>query len=87
MNNTIKAIRATIKLGDIELEGFLMPDGTQLMSKSQACKAIDLEQKRLSQLMELKEVQTLVPQGLKVIRISSDNARIDGLTLGQRHLP
>ena len=28
MNNTIKAIRATIKLGDIELEGFQKPDGS-----------------------------------------------------------
>jgi len=36
------------------------------LSKTQTCETIGLDKKRLSELLELKEVQSLMPQGLRM---------------------
>lgn len=41
MSTTIKAVKATIKLGDIELDGYQLPNGDYAMSQN-GCKTLDI---------------------------------------------
>ena len=63
MTSTTKATRATIKLGDIDLEVFQKPDGSYFLSIKQIAAAIDIDPKRLPQLQRLQVAETLFPQG------------------------
>jgi hypothetical protein len=40
MNESIKATRATIAIGDLSVEAFMLPDGSYRMSLSQAAECI-----------------------------------------------
>jgi hypothetical protein len=66
MSTTIKAVKATIMLGDIELDVFQLPDGNYCLSKTQVSNSVELDRKRLSQILEVKHVRNLMPQGLRM---------------------
>ena len=76
MNTTIKATRATILLGDIELDVFQLPDGKYFLSLTQIAESIDLDKKRLSELRELKLAQSLYFEGFR----KSENVKVEGGT-------
>jgi hypothetical protein len=67
---TVKAVRATIKIGDIELDCYQMPDREYRMSKTQICQVVNLNPKRLSEIFELKHLQALLPQGFQLSEVS-----------------
>lgn len=56
---------ATITLGNTPLEVHRDSKGNYTMSLVQIAEAMDLDNKRLSQLRELNDTQTLVPQGFR----------------------
>lgn len=66
INQTVKATRATFKLGDITLDGYQMPDGCYKLSVTQAAKACNLDHQRLAQIWAKKSLKALLPEGLKV---------------------
>jgi hypothetical protein len=76
MSQTTKAIRATIKLGDIELDVFQLPDGKYFLSLTQVAETIDMPLKRMSQIRELKLTQTLYPEGFRM----SETVKVEGGT-------
>ena len=57
---TNKAVRATIKLGGIELDCHQMPDGCYKMSVKDIAKACNLDPKRLPEILEKKDVKALL---------------------------
>lgn len=65
----IKAERAEIKIGEFELEVYQMPDGKYRFSKTLAAEAIEESPKRVSEFLNGKKVQSLMPQGLDVSEI------------------
>ena len=81
MSTSSNAIRTTILLGDIEIEGYQMPNGEYRLSKTDAIKVIGCDKRRLSELQEKKVAKILMPQGLEVVRISTDSGRIDAITV------
>lgn len=84
---TIKAVRAQIKLGDIDLDVFQLPDGSYRMSKAQCCDVIGLARKRLSQLLEKDSLKALAGKGSSLsenvvkIKLDGNNASHDGIPL------
>lgn len=77
---TEKAVRATIMLGDIELNVFRMPDGEYRMSLTDAFLAVepgyDASQaaKRNIEIQRTKKAKSIVPQGFQNIeKISYDS--------------
>lgn len=63
MVDTGKAKRATILIGDIEVEGFQMPDGSYRMSQSSAAAAVGLGRQNVSDFLRSKAVQRLLGEG------------------------
>ena len=66
MNNLIKAIKATINLGDTLLDGYQVPNGEYFLSLTQVAETIDMPLKRMSELRELNLSQSLYPQGFRI---------------------
>ncbi len=60
---TQKAVRATIKLGDTELDVFQLPNGEYRLSKGQACDVVNLDRKRLSQIFQKNSLKALLGEG------------------------
>jgi hypothetical protein len=83
MTNVNKAIRATITLGDIELDVFQLPDGSYRMSKAQVCETVQLDRKRLSELLEKNSLKLIAGKGsllsALVVKMSyeGNNAKVD----------
>jgi hypothetical protein len=72
----IKAIKATITLGDIDLDVFQLPDGKYFLSLTQVAESIDMPLKRMSQIRELNMAKTLYPQGFRM----SETVKVEGGT-------
>lgn len=77
----IKAIRTTIKLGDIDLDVFQLPDGQYRFSATQIVELLNLGKgSRVQQILGSKALQTYTEQvfgvqkKLVLPKISSDNA-------------
>jgi hypothetical protein len=60
---TVKAVRAIITLGDIEIDVFQMPTGEYRLSKGQTCDVIGLDKKRLSELQEKNSLKAIAGKG------------------------
>lgn len=73
MTKVQKAIRATIKLGDIDLDVFQLPDGKYRMSQTQILEVIDIAPKRYTEIRDSKVAQTFDLKGLDLYRISLEN--------------
>jgi hypothetical protein len=73
---TIKAIKATITLGDIDLDVFQLPDGKYFLSLTQVAETIDMPLKRMSEIRELNLAKTLYPEGFRM----SETVKVEGGT-------
>jgi hypothetical protein len=73
---TVNAIKAQIALGNLLLDVYQLPDGAYCFSKTQVSNLLELDRKRMSQLLELKQVKTLMPQGLRM----SEKVKYEGGT-------
>ena len=84
MTKPIKATRATIRLGDIELDVFQMPDGEYRMSQSQVLRSIEIEAKRYTQIRDSKEAQTLALKEIEHYPIVLENgSRANTLSIAE----
>lgn len=86
--NVVKAVRATILLGDIELDVFQLPDGSYLSSAKQITDIVGLEHQRFAQILRSKEFQSLIPKGLDFTHFStkkfvSNSGKHSGYTLAE----
>lgn len=74
--SAIKAVRATITLGDIDLDVYQLPNGKYFLSLTQIAETLSVKHSRLAQFRELDLAQTLYPQGFA----DDGFVRIDGTT-------
>lgn len=90
MTQAIKAIRAKIKLGDIALDVFQLPDGQYRYSQTDAFMSIADEgyytkqaAKRYIEKTTSKQAQTLIPQGfscIEKVKIEGENQTFNAIS-------
>lgn len=80
---TIKAVRAQIKLGDIDLDVFQLPDGEYRMSLSQVAQALDFDPRKGSSFLALEVVKSLTTYALQgsSFKAEDTNQQTKSLTL------
>jgi len=74
MTNSIKATRATIAIGSLTVDGFMLPDGAYRMSLSQAAECIGLSARNAFDFLESRALKSLIGEGytLSVSEIESE---------------
>jgi hypothetical protein len=80
---TNKATRATIKLGDIDLDVFQLPDGEYRLSLTQSATALGFDKRRGSDFLGLEVVQNLTTYALQGSGFIAEdtNQKIKALTM------
>ena len=86
MTDPTKATRAKIAIGDIEVDGFRLPDGSYRMSQRQIAEIVDLPRQSASRFLESKAIKTLLGEdyashGFEKIPIDSGMTRINAIPL------
>lgn len=76
MTNPIKAIRATITLGDAEFDVYQLPDGKYFLSIMQIAESIEIPHQRFAEFRELKLAQSLYPEGIQ----KAEKCKVEGGT-------
>lgn len=78
-----KAIRTTIKLGDIELDVFQLPNGSYWMSLSQMAETLRFDKRRGSDLLALEVIKTLATYDVQGSGFIAEDSKqtIKGITL------
>ena len=60
MTDSIRATRATIRLGSLEIDGFMLPDGSYRMSQTQAAEAIEKPEINARRFLGSKAIKAFV---------------------------
>lgn len=63
MTDSVKATRATVTLGSIVIDGFMLPDGAYRMSLTQAAETVDLGVQNASDFLRSKALKSLAGEG------------------------
>jgi hypothetical protein len=58
-----KATRATVTIGNLAIEGFMLPDGGYRMSQTQAAEAVGLKVQNVSDFLRSKALKSLMGEG------------------------
>jgi len=48
MSESVRAVRASVKIGSLTLDGFMLPDGSYRMSQTQVVEAAGLSRRNVS---------------------------------------
>ena len=80
MTEPIKASRATIRLGSLAVDGFMLPDGTYRMSQTQAAECVGKPEINARRFLDSKAIKALLGQGYTPdsIEIESDPSQLRG---------
>ena len=69
-NRPVKAIRKIVEIGaGIEVEGFMLPDGSYYLSRTSAAKAISKTDKNFLQVLRGKSPEALALSGFNFLQI------------------
>jgi hypothetical protein len=63
MTDQTKATRATIQLGNLTIDGFMLPNGSYQMSLTQAAETVDLGVQNASDFLRSKALKSLAGEG------------------------
>jgi hypothetical protein len=63
MTESIKATRASVQIGALEVDGFMLPDGSYRMSQSQVAEAVDKPPVNALRFLESKALKSLLGEG------------------------
>jgi hypothetical protein len=63
VSNGDKAKRATVLIGDLEVDGFQMPDGSYRMSQAGTAEAVGLGRQNVSDFLRSKAIKGLLGEG------------------------
>ena len=63
MTESIKANRASVQIGALEVDGFMLPDGSYRMSQSQVAEAVGLSRRNVSDFLRSKAIKALLGEG------------------------
>ena len=63
MTESIKATRASVQIGALEVDGFMLPDGSYRMSQTQVAEAVGLSRRNVSDFLRSKAIKALMDEG------------------------
>lgn len=63
MSESIKATRATVAIGALTVDAFMLPDGSYRMSQTQASEAVGLSRQNVSDFLRSNAIKTLLGEG------------------------
>lgn len=63
MSETSKATRAQIRIGGIEVDGFMLPDGEYRMSQTQIAECVQKDESNARKFLSSKAIKTLLGEG------------------------
>ena len=63
MRKSIKATRATVAIGGLTVDAFMLPDGSYRMSQTQASEAVGLSRQNVSDFLRSNAIKTLLGEG------------------------
>lgn len=60
MTESVRAVRASVQIGSVTVNGFMLPDGSYQMSQTQVAKAVGLSQRNLSIFLRSNALKSLL---------------------------
>ncbi|CAN1213533.1 KilA-N DNA-binding domain-containing protein [Tumidithrix helvetica PCC 7403] len=63
MTDSIKATRATVQIGALTVDGFMLPDGSYRMSQTQAAETVGLSERNAREFLQSNAVKALLGEG------------------------
>lgn len=75
MTNTTKAKRASIKVGELELDVFMLPNGDYTLSQTQVAEAVEKEEFAFRDFLKGKSPQALPYKGFKAGKQSVEGSK------------
>ena len=63
MTESQKATRATIAIGSLKVEGFMLPDGSYRMSQTQVAETVGLKPRNVFDFLRSKAIKSLLGEG------------------------
>ncbi|MEO0432923.1 MAG: hypothetical protein AAF151_14645 [Cyanobacteria bacterium J06656_5] len=76
MSESTKATRASIQIGNLNVDGFMLPDGSYRISQTQAAEAVGLNRQNVSDFLRSKAIKRLLGEGYtgQISQIEIDSA-------------
>lgn len=81
MSESIKATRATVAIGGLTVDGYMLPDGSYCMSQTQAAETVGKEEFNARDFLASKTFKRLSSEGYtdgKFIEIESESSQVRG---------
>jgi cell division protein FtsB len=77
MSESIKATRATVAIGDLVVDAFMLPDGSYRMSQTQAADLVGLTERNAREFLDSKTFERLAGDGFTpaIFDIDSEQSR------------
>jgi hypothetical protein len=63
MSESIKATRATVAIGGLTVDAFMLPDGSYRMSQTQAADLVGLSERNAREFLDSKTFERLAVEG------------------------
>ncbi|NES17908.1 MAG: hypothetical protein F6K41_03050 [Symploca sp. SIO3E6] len=63
MTESIRATRASVQIGSLEVDGFMLPDGSYRMSQTQAAECVGLSERNARDFLRSKALKSLLGEG------------------------
>lgn len=85
MTDTVIATRATISIGPLSVDGFMLPDGSYRMSQADVARAVDLGRQSLSDFLRSKAIKSLLGDGFGSQKFEKISIQSEGQREGRRN--
>jgi hypothetical protein len=63
MTESVRAVRASVQIGSLTVDGFMLPDGSYRMSQTQAAECVGLSERNAREFLQSKALKTLLGEG------------------------
>ena len=81
MSESIKATRATVEIGGLTVDAFMLPDGSYRMSQTQAAEAVGKDEINARRFLASKSINAIRGEGYTPDSIESGQTRFNALPL------
>ena len=81
MSESIKATRATVAVGGLTVDAFMLPDGSYRMSQTQAAEAVGKDEINARRFLTSRSINAIRGEGYTPDSIESGQTRFNALPL------
>jgi len=80
MTESVRATRSSVRIGSLEVDGFMLPDGSYRMSQTQAAECVGLTERNAREFLDSKAFKSLMGEGYTpaIIEIESEESQLRG---------